>query len=71
MGPMAPCQSNPVNVNIEKTHEPNKNMLWYIPINKVHVVLSAPGGPHVGPLNFTIRVLSIICLTTNIPFLQW
>ena len=29
------------------------------PDSKVHVVLSAPGGPHVGPMNLAIRVAPI------------
>ena len=45
----------------------------YFPVSKVHGanmgptwVLSAPEGPHVGPMNFAIRVLSLmICHVTS------
>ena len=54
---------------------PFANGLWSIPDNKVHVahmvptwVLSAPGGPHVGPMNLAIRVSlldSTVAITTS------
>ena len=45
-----------------------KSLWWYIPDSKVHGanmgptwVLSAPDGPHVGHMNFAIRLFAIIC----------
>ena len=37
-----------------KVHGANMGSTW---------VLSAPDGPHVGPMNFAIRVVTVVCLT--------